>query len=116
MQTGPQSQGLVTVNAQAGTLYMRPQNLDASWSSFDDSVAGLFQYEYSLVHNKKLLLPFKTSNANSPSATFVLDKDQMRHGDVVEFKVKARNFALVATEILGSKIIFDLHPPSCRSA
>jgi len=107
--------GLIRVNSNVGMQYVRSENFDASWSSFLDANAGVYQYDYGLVTaNHTQLIPYASLNPGSPAASVSLGSEQMVHGLMVRFKTLARNFASASSEILGSEIIFDLQAPQCR--
>ena len=95
---------------------MRSQNIDASWSSFEDFIAGVYQYEYTLVGNDgKVFTAYASSIAESPAAAVSLAYEEMQHNLALVFKVRARNFASALSDIIESPVIVDLHPPQCRS-
>jgi len=107
--------GLIRVNSNVGRQYVRSQYLDASWSSFLDPSAGVYQYDYALVTaNHTKLTPYASLNPGSPAASVSLGSEQMVHGLIVRFNTLARNFASASSEILGSDIIFDFQAPQCR--
>ena len=96
--------------------YVRSSNLDATWSSFLDSDAGVYQYDYALVAaNNMQLIPFASLNPGSSAASVILENENMEHGNIFRFKTLARNFASAEASILRNQIIVDLQPPQCRS-
>jgi len=104
------------VNSERDKQYVRSSNLDATWSSFLDSDAGVYQYDYALVTaNNMQLIPFASLNPGSPAASVVLENENMEHGNIFRFKTLARNFASTEASILSNQIIVDLQPPQCRS-
>jgi len=118
MQEGPimSPNGLLAINGKNGIQYVRSQNIDASWSSFEDFIAGIYQYEYTLVGNDdKVFTPYASSIAESPAAAVSLAYEEMQHNLALFFKVRARNFGGALSDIIESPVIVDLHPPQCRS-
>jgi hypothetical protein len=118
MQEGPTTSpnGLLAINRKNGIQYVRSQNIDASWSSFEDFIAGVYQYEYTLVGNDdKVFTPYASSIAGSPAAAVLLAYEEMKHNLALYFKVRARSFASALSDIIESRVIVDLHPPECRS-
>ena len=118
MQEGPTTSpnGLLAINRKNGIQYVRSQNIDASWSSFEDFIAGIYQYEYTLVGNDdKVFTPYASSIAESPAAAISLAYEEMQHNLALFFKVRARNFGGALSDIIESPVIVDLHPPQCRS-
>jgi hypothetical protein len=119
MQEGPRlPSSSLKINPKGGehSPYVRSQNLNGFWGGFTDSYAGVYEYEYAVVHNDGLttIFPYTTLSAASTASTASLLQDQMRHALGVKFIVRGLNYALSPSKSLDAEIVFDLEPPLCR--
>ena len=119
LQAGPRlPSSSLKINPRSGehSPYVRSQNLNGFWGGFTDSYAGVYEYNYAVVHSDGLtpIFPYTTLSAASTASTASLLQSQMRHDLGVIFSVRGLNYALSPSDPLDAEIVFDLEPPLCR--